>query len=309
MRLLVTGAGGLLGLNLSLRALERGETVVGVDRLPLRAAPFDFIEADLLDSDALERTFDAARPESVIHCAALANVDACESDPESARRLNATLPGRIAAICRERGLRLIHISTDAVFDGEKEGIYDETDSPNPLSIYAQTKWEGENAVLDANPEAMVARVNFYGWSLSGKRSLAEFFVRALREGRGVNGFADVYFCPAFVMDLADILLAALEKNLHGLYHAVGGESMSKYEFGLRIARQFGFDESLITPISVSQSGLAARRSHNLRLSIHKLTTDLGASFPAFSAGLHAFYTQYQQGYPQKLQRYAHPATP
>ena len=305
MRLLVTGASGLLGLNLSLHALEQGHEVFGVDKLALRA-PFDFLQADLLDADSIVRMLDAARPDAVIHCAALADVDTCEANPDLARALNAALPRRIAENTARRGIRMIHISTDAVFDGEKEGVYVETDTPRPLSVYAETKLEGEKNVLEANPRAVVARVNFYGWSPSGKRSLAEFFVRNLREGNRVNGFEDVWFCPAFVGDLANILLAILKKNLHGLYHAVGRECMSKYAFGVQIARRFGFDESLISPISVSESGLTARRSHNLRLSIHKLTTDLGASFPAFSAGLDAFYTQYQQGYPQKLQQYTHP---
>ncbi len=306
MRLLITGASGLLGLNAALHALPR-HAVFGVDKRDLPGAPFDFLQADLLEAESLERILDWARPDALLHCAALANVDACETDSETARRLNAILPGSIAASCRRRGIRLIHISTDAVFDGTKSSPYLEFDPPHPLSVYAQTKLEGETAVLDANPDAVVARVNFYGWSLSGKRSLAEFFVSNLREGTPVNGFTDVWFCPAFVGDLAEILLKIFESNLRGLYHAVGGECMSKYEFGRRIARQFGFDESLLTPRSVDESGLTARRSHNLRLSIHKLTTDLGISFPSFSAGLTAFYTQYREGFPQKLQGYTQPA--
>jgi len=305
MRLLITGVSGLLGLNAALRAQPR-HTVIGVDRLTLANTPFDFIRADLLEENAVERILDETKPDALLHCAALANIDSCEKDPETARRLNAILPGSIAASCKQRGIRLIHISTDAVFDGKKAAPYLETDSPRPLSVYAQTKLAGEKAVLEANQAAVVARVNFYGWSLSGKRSLAEFFVSNLREGNHVNGFTDVRFCPAFVGDLADILLKIFEKNLHGLYHAFGGEAMSKYEFGVRIARQFGFDESLVLPRSVEESGLTARRSHNLHLSIHKLVTDLGISFPSFSAGLTAFHTQYQQGYPQKIQRYTHP---
>jgi dTDP-4-dehydrorhamnose reductase len=95
----------------------------------------------------------------------------------------------------------------------------------------------------------------------------------------------------------------LEKGLSGLYHVVGSEAITKYEFGLRIARQFGFDEDLVQPISVEESGLIARRSHNLRLSVHKLSTDLGIEIPGVSTGIEKFYTQYQQGYPQKMRSY------
>jgi dTDP-4-dehydrorhamnose reductase len=197
----------------------------------------------------------------------------------------------------------VHISTDAVFDGTKTGAYTEDDAPNPLSVYARTKRDGETAVLEANPNAIVARVNFYGWSMSGTRSLAEFFVNNLQAGKRVGGFTDVNFCPTFVGDLTDLLLAMLEKDLHGLYHTVGAECLSKYDFGVAIARRFGLDGSLIDPQSVDRSDLVARRSHNLCLSVHRLSTALGAPLPGFSTGLDRFYAQYQQGYPQKIRSY------
>ena len=303
MKILVTGASGLLGLNLSLRMHDKHQ-IIGVDRAKLGNTPFDLIKLDLLDWGALPKLLDATEPVALIHCAANALVDACEQTPDSAATLNAVLPGKLAELCAPRGIKLLHISTDAVFDGTKEGVYAEDDAPNPLSVYAQTKLDGENAVLDANPDAIIARVNFFGWSLSGTRSLAEFFVNNLGAGKEVKGFDDVYFCPMFVGDLADTLLGMIEKSLSGRYHVVGSRAITKYEFGQAIARQFGFDEGLIHPISVSDAGLTAKRSTNLRLSIHKLSTALGRDIPDFSTGLAKFYTQYQQGYPQKLRSYA-----
>jgi dTDP-4-dehydrorhamnose reductase len=230
-------------------------------------------------------------------------VDACEADPSGSLRLNASLPESLAEGAARRGIRMIQISTDAVLDGTREGFYTEEDAPNPLGVYAETKLAGERAVLRVNPDAIVARVNFFGWSLTGKRSLAEFFVNHLRADKTVNGFMDVYFCPMFVGDLAETLLLMLEKKLTGLYHAVGSQPLSKYEFGLEIARQFGFDPGLIKPISVAQSDLIASRSRNLRLSVHKLSTALGRPIPGFSTGLNRFYTQAQQNYPQKIVSY------
>jgi dTDP-4-dehydrorhamnose reductase len=303
MKILVTGASGLLGLNLAL--MKNGtHTVVGVDRSKLLGTPFELFKADLLAPEAEARILETLKPDAVIHTAANADVDSCESDPEGARRLNAEFPGRLASACAKRGIRLIHISTDAVFDGTKDGVYVETDAPNPLGVYSRTKLAGEQAVLVTNPQAVVARVNFFGWSLSGARSLAEFFVNKLSAGEACSGFTDVYFCPLFVGDLAETLIRMLEKDLSGLYHVVGSEALSKYDFGVRIARQFGFDEALVIPRSVEESGLKARRSHNLRLSIHKLSTALGQEIPGVSAGIAQFYTQAQQGYPQKMRSYA-----
>jgi len=302
MRLLITGSSGLLGLNLALDA-ARSHHVFGVDRNTLASVPFELIKADLLDPDAVHRILDESKPDAVIHCAALANVDTCESNPELAYQINADFPARLADACARRQVRLIHISTDAVFDGQKDGAYIENDLPNPQGAYAQTKLEGERAVIQINPTAIVARVNFYGWSLSGKRSLAEFFINNLSNGKNVNGFTDVLFCPMLVNRLGDVLLVMLERNLRGLYHVVGPQAMSKYQFGVEIARKFGLKESLISPQSVDKSGLNARRSHNLWLSTNKLSTDLGMTLPSFSTGLDEFYTQYQQGYPQKIRSY------
>lgn len=305
MKLLITGASGLLGLNLALEAMSAHE-VIGVDRGKLVRAPFRVVKTDLLAPDAVETLLDATRPEWVVHCAALADLEACEDDPGLARRLNADIPAQLASACAARGIRLVHISTDAVFDGTKDGFYTEEDTPNPLGIYAQTKLAGERAVLDAYPGAVVARVNFYGWSLGGRRSLAEFFFNNLTHNKSMSGFTDVVFCPMFVRHLAGVLLSMLEKRLSGLYHAVGAQAMSKYQFGVEIARKFSLPESEISPKSILSSGLTARRSHNLWLSTDKLSTDLGESLPEFSTGLDEFFTQYRQGYPQKIRSYVQP---
>lgn len=302
MRLLVTGASGLLGLNFALEAQNTHE-VVGQHRGRLLHAPFQLVRADLLDDGVVGSLLDETRPDAVIHCAALADLDACEANPELARRLNTEIPGGLAKACAKRKVRFAHISTDAVFDGQKDGFYTESDEPVPLGIYAQTKLEGERAVQAVNMHAIVARVNFYGWSLGGKRSLAEFFFNNLKHGKSMSGFTDVRFCPMLANDLARLLLLMLERGLSGLYHVVGPQAMSKYQFGVEIARRFGLSESGISPKSIHSSSLIARRANNLSLSTHKLSTDLGRPLPAFSTGLEEFYAQYQQGYPQKIQSY------
>ena len=121
MRLLITGASGLLGLNLSLAA-RNAHTVIGVDRGRLAAPPFELIQLDLTDRGSIERALTESSPDAVIHCAAIADVDACEREPALARRMNTDLPGRIAGACAAKGVTMVHISTDAVFDGTKTGI-------------------------------------------------------------------------------------------------------------------------------------------------------------------------------------------
>ena len=281
----------------------REHEVIGVDRGKLKSAPFQVVHTNILNRAAINSILESTMPDWLINCAALANLEECEEHPELATVLNVDLPAQLASACAERGIRFVHISTDAVFDGEQDEAYTEEDVPNPLSLYSQTKLDGEQATFSENRDAIVARVNMFGWSLPGRRSLGEFFVNNLGEGRNVNGFTDVFFCPMLVNMTARLLLEMLEKKLSGLYHVVGAQAMNKYQFGREIARTFGLQESLIVPKSVEASELTAKRSHNLRLSIHKLSTALGHEIAPFSTGLTEFYTQFQDGYPQKIRSY------
>ncbi len=299
--LLVTGASGLLGLNLCLDAAAAGRyRVVGqVNRHALRGAPFTVLAADLARPGEFARVLAETRADLVVHTAALANLEACEKDPQISARLNGELPGEVAEACRSAGARLVHLSTDAVFDGLLGGCREE-DPPNPQGVYARDKLAGERAVQAANPQAAIARVNFYGWSLSGRRSLAEFFYANLSEGRPVNGFTDVLFCPLAANQLGDILLEMLEKGLSGVFHTLSSEHQSKYAFGVALARRFGLDESLITPISVDQAGLLARRSPNLTLRVDKLEAALGRKMPGQAEGLERLHALWAEGRPQLI---------
>jgi dTDP-4-dehydrorhamnose reductase len=336
LRLLITGASGLLGLNLALSAAGRTSSTepAGVHEIfgvthqhLLHNTPFHVLQADLLERGALERLLDTVQPDCVIHCAALANLDDCEADPDLAYHLNAKLPGRLATLVAKSGarakpIRLVHISTDAVFDGAR-GDYGEEDTPNPLGVYARTKLAGERAVTAVNPQAIIARVNLFGWSLIGQRSLGEFFFNNLSAGKQVMGFTDVYFCPMLANDLAGILICMLEAQLSGLYHVVSREATSKYDFGVAVARRFGLDESLITPTPIAVSGLRAPRSPNLTLRTDKLRTALAqiselsppshpwgekggmrGELPSWQEGLERFYELYRSGYPQMLKQMA-----
>jgi len=301
MRLLVTGASGLLGMNLACQAASRHVVTGTVNANHLSGVPFDVRAADLSTQDDLERLLDAVQPEAILHTAALAYPEKCEENPDLAERLNACLPGWVASAAVRAGIPLLHVSTDAVFDGVQGG-YGEDDLPNPRNLYARTKLAGERAVAEIDPRALIIRTVFYGWSLSGQRSLAEWFYTNLAAGNRIRGFTDAFFCPLIAGDLAGLLLEMLERGLTGVYHVVSPESISKYDFGVRIARLFGFDEGLIAPASVADSGLKAARSANLSLRGDKLIRDLGTIPPGQAAGLQKFYQQYRDGIPEKIRR-------
>jgi dTDP-4-dehydrorhamnose reductase len=300
MRILVTGASGLLGLNLALEASQQHEVFGSVYENEILTRSFKVLQSDLTEPGALEKLVDTCDPEWVINCAALANLEACEANPALAKKLNSELPEKLANYVAKGGARLVHISTDAVFDGTR-GNYTEEDKPNPLSVYARSKLDGEQAVQQANPDAVIARVNIYGWSLSGRRSLAEWFVNNLSAENSIMGFTDVYFCPLHVKHLAKILLLMLERELKGMYHVVSSECCSKFDFGRRLAGLFSLDESLIEPYSVSDSDLTAARSRNLTLKAAKLNNALGVNTPGIDTGLEEFFNEFEIGYPGFIQ--------
>ena len=307
MHLLITGATGLLGLNLTLVATDVGHQVTGLARTRgLRTGAFQLMQVDLAETDAALSMIEGVSPDAIIHCAALANLNQAEESPELAQKINGEVPGELAGFAAAKGIPFLHISTDAVFDGQ-EGGYSETDAPHPLSIYAQTKLAGEYAVQEAYPDACIARVVFYGWSLSGTRSLSEFFFNGLSEGRSVKGFTDTFFCPLYAEDLAWILLEMLDDGLSGIYHVVSPESVSKYDFGLKIARAFGFDENLIQPVQMKSLSRGAPRSLNLTLTSAKLEGALGWTLPGINSGIERLYRRWQDGYPETLQHYAEPS--
>jgi dTDP-4-dehydrorhamnose reductase len=302
-RFVVTGASGLLGLNLSLQ-ISANDGVLGIaNTSPLKGLSFEIREMDLVSDNFEEDILETYKPDVVIHCAAIANLEECEKNPELAYQTNAIVPGDLAYQCRKRGVKFVHISTDAVFDG-KTGNYSEDDLTNPLSVYAKTKRAGEKNVQKQNSDAIIARVNFFGWSLSGTRSLGEFFVNNLISKNPVNGFVDVNFCPLYVSHLSDLLLAMVRADLSGIYHVVSSEHMSKYEFGCAIAEKFGLDHTLINPISVTESNLKAERSLNLTLSTKKLSSDLHLTIPTPQDGINQFYEFYQSGYAQNIRNYS-----
>ncbi|MBS3751430.1 MAG: SDR family oxidoreductase [Anaerolineales bacterium] len=290
-----------MGSNLALDFSNQDLVFGLVNNRLLDTERFSVLQGNLLQKGVLEDVITRVQPQIIIHCAGLTKIDQCERQPERAYLLNANLPKKVAEFTSQLKIKLLHISTATVFDG-RDGPYSENDTPHPLSVYAKTKLEGEKAVLRQDPNAIIARVSLFGWSPSGERSLAEFFFNHLKQEKMVHGFTDVVFCPLFVNHLGPIFRSLMEGNFRGLYHVTSSYCLSKYEFGRLIAEKFGFDPDLIQPLSVEEGDLKAERSKDLRLNNRKLVRDTKQEPPPLSTGLDEFYTRYQQGYPQMLQK-------
>lgn len=296
-RILIAGAGGLLGINLALEAARHYEVFGVLHDQTLNDPGFETLQADLLEPGEIARVLDESKADWVINCVALANLDAAEQNPELAQRLNTELPGRLALETAKRGMRFLQVSTDAVFDGVK-GDYDEEDAPLPLSVYGRTKRLAELAVKAAHPHVLIVRPNFFGWSVSGERSLAEFFYNNLSANRETPGYTDRIFCPLLATDLASMMLALLVKNSRGIYHAASSDQLSKYDFGVEIAKRFGLNADLIRPMETKD--ITAPRALNLTLRTTRVAKVLGHRPPTIKEGIEKLFDQFQSGYRSRL---------
>ena len=290
MKLVVTGASGVLGREICLAALRRGHEVLalGGSRAPTIPGVKQARAFDLCSEAALEALILEEFPHAVVHCAALPTIETCLAEPAKAKALNAEVPKKLAQLCFHLGAKLVHLSTDTVFDGVA-GNYQPTDKPAPLNLYGETKAAAEVEVLRYGREhAAVLRTSpIIGNSVTGDRGLHERLFASWKEGRPSSLFTDEIRQPVEVSNLADVTIELCERpNLSGLFHWAGTEAMSRHEIGLRIARHFGLNaETLVRPLSRADVPAAAARPRDLSLRLHPLAGKLRTQAQSFDEQL------------------------
>ncbi|MDD5317385.1 MAG: SDR family oxidoreductase [Candidatus ainarchaeum sp.] len=276
MRVLVTGASGLLGFRVARLAARAHSVVAAYSTTPVELAGAETVRLDVLDRESVFRAVKSADPDTIIHCAAMAGVDDCERFPEKAVAVNGTGTESLAMAARNVGAKLAYVSTDYVFDGKKQGAYTELDAPNPINSYGRSKLRGEFAARLAGNYAVARTSVLFGWNLCGSReNFYAKMVGALKRGEQVQLDTSSIVTPTFVENAAEGLVRIGESGARGLFHVSGGVAMNRFEFGLLAARVFGFDESLITPSTPGEFGWLAKRPENSALSAEKAERELG----------------------------------
>jgi dTDP-4-dehydrorhamnose reductase len=280
---LVTGASGLLGTALCTALAGEGHRVVRHGRsLP----PGDHLAFPLENLALIEPAVREQKPDWIIHAAGNTSVDGCEQEPGAARRLHVEASAELARAARQHGSRLLYVSTDSVYDGERGGTHAEDDPLVPCNLYALTKREGELACREALDTTLVARVNFFGLHPYRRQGLAAWIMTELQAGRGINGFTDVFFNPLGNHDLAALIVRAIHNDLPGgVYNFGAADSCSKYDFARRIALLLGLDAGLVSPSAIVSAALQARRPRNTVMDIRKLTAALRQPMPTIRDGL------------------------
>ncbi|MEK6925710.1 MAG: N-acetylneuraminate synthase family protein [Nanoarchaeota archaeon] len=299
MKILITGARGLLGSNLALMYSENNAVYATGKNKPT----FDFCENYEIDitSDEDVRKIEELKPDVVVHCAALTNVDYCEENIWEAVKLNAEGTEKISEACRKIGSYLVHISTDQVFDG-LIGDYSEESPSNPINVYGKTKLDAEKIIQKTNRNFCILRTNIYGWNMQDKSSLAEWILAKLEKKEEVSGFKDIFFNPINTTNLGRCILELIDKGYQGVLHLAGSEKISKYEFARKVAKIFGYDETLIRPISSDEVNFKARRPKKMTLNIEKAKNLLENKLKNVVEGLEEFKNLRDSGFLEELKK-------
>jgi dTDP-4-dehydrorhamnose reductase len=247
-KILLSGSGGQLGLELAGRLPERGHEVVALYRA----------ELDVADFEAVQGALEEHAPDLVVNAAAYTNVDGCEKETDLAYRVNALGPRNLAQLCRERGSDLLHVSTNYVFDGESERPYEPFDPPNPISTYGRTKLAGEEYVRQLTNRWYVVRsAGVYGRGYNFVRTMLR--VAADRDVLKVK--EDEFISPTYALDLAEGIIQVIEAGHYGLYHLTNSGSCSWYEFAKEIFDLAGVEVEVV-PVPGSEYPLPAARPAN-----------------------------------------------
>ena len=270
MRILVTGASGLLGKRLAELALQRGHDVISSYRnnVPVHGKP---LEVDLTRSIAVRKAFLGVRPDVIINTAAMTDVDKCELEPEAAFAANSKAVSNIANVAKETESFVVQVSTDYVFDGER-GAYSENDETRPVNKYGESKLEGEKAVMNQLDKRVwsIARSSvIYGWGRASRPNAATFVYEKLFKGESIRMARDMFSSPTLNTSLSEMLIEIAERQLPGIIHVAGATRLSRFDFAIGIAKTFGLDATLIKAVQARDLQWKAKRPADSSLIVER----------------------------------------
>jgi dTDP-4-dehydrorhamnose reductase len=304
-KLFITGISGLLGLNAALQCRSNLNVSGCYLSHPVALPEAEAFRLDVTDQDAVTSCLGRLHPDVILHTAGLTNVDACEAQPTLAYQLNVDAARHVAQIARQTGAQLIHISTDHLFSG-RDAMVTETAEPQPLNEYARTKFEAERVVRELCPDVLIIRTNFFGWGTSIRASFTDWILRSLANGQVLNMFTDIFFTPILINTLIDAILELQRQGARGIFNVAGGERLSKYEFGVQVARRHGYSETQIHPCSVRSFPFKAPRPRDMSLSTAKAAGMLGHLMPTMAESLAGLQRLQDQGWPERLEAAVRP---
>jgi dTDP-4-dehydrorhamnose reductase len=276
-KILITGGSGLLALNYAAAVKENKDVVLGLHERNVLINGVSSVFLNLDSVESLYKSLSEIKPNLVIHTVGLTNIETCEKNPQLAEYINVKLASNIATVSKNLDIKFVFISTDQLFEG-KASMYNEMETVVPLNIYGSTKAKAEREILAIHQEAMIIRTNFYGWGTTYRNSFSDFIYYKLKNKQPVQLFFDVFYTPILIEKLVEIIDKLVALNSYGIFNIVSDDRISKFNFGIILANVFGFDQSLISPVSINTSNDLVMRPGDMSLNNEKATNLLGNPF-------------------------------
>ena len=300
-RVLITGGSGLLALNWAQAMRNSCAITLGLHNREISLPGTDTKNIDLESVDKLASVFEDLECQVVIHAAGLTSVEQCESEPSLAHHVNVTLATNVAKACATLGIHLVHISSDHLFSGQ-EPLVTEDQLVAPLNVYGKTKAEAELRVREKNPQALLIRTNFFGWGTSYRTSFSDFVVAALRSGKEVTLYQDIFYTPIVIETAAKAVHDLIDLKVGGIFNIVGDDRVSKYDFGIALADKFNLDPRGISPGLFANQPALTQRPLDMSLSNNKLRSLLGRPVGGLQEQMALLHQQELNGLAQEIRR-------
>lgn len=272
--ILITGGSGLLAINWAIQRRHTDQVHCLMNHRMISIDGVTSHRADLADPVATKTLVEEIAPNIIVHTAGLTDVNQCECDAERSRIANVEIARNMAQICADLSIKLIHISTDHLFDGTAP-FASEDDPAAPQNIYARHKLEAEKAVLEQHQDALIVRTTFFGWGPHYRRSFSDKILDTLENKGDLHMFDDVFFTPLSTRRLIDLSHQVADKGCSGIINICGGERISKYDFSVKLAKAFGHDADFIQPVQTARQRHPVTRPKDLSLSSLQMNELLG----------------------------------
>ncbi|MCZ2473317.1 SDR family oxidoreductase [Aquirufa ecclesiirivi] len=298
--ILLTGGSGLLAVNWFYSKRNEYSVYLGLNERQIHPHGGHVLSLDFTSEAILMKQLEAIHPSVVIHTAGLTSVEKCESKPDLAYHINVELSSLVANATKRLGIPLVHISTDHLFEGNASMLSEEAPT-QAINVYGQTKALAEKAVLQINPNALLIRTNFYGWGTSYRKSFSDHIIQALRDHQTLHLFDDVHYTPILAENLIQTVHDLLDKKAKGIYHVVSDDRISKYEFGVLLAEEFGLDKSLIHKSTLASQTNLVKRPADMSLSNRKVSELLGRNLGTVKQHIAQLHQQELDGKTQEIQ--------
>lgn len=294
-KVVIIGSNGLLGQTVVNKIyghdLYKLYTMASGENRNSKATNIAYFEINLSDFKTIKLQLNLIDPDFIINALAMTNVDACELEKETCDAINVAFVKKLALVSKELRARFIHISTDFIFDGEKEDFYEELDIPNPVNYYGLSKLKAEKAIQGITSNFTILRtILVYGKVENMKRSNLVLWVKkSLENGESIRVINDQYRMPTYVGNLANACVAAMDKEATGIFHISDKEYLSIYQIALQIADFYNLPKDLIREISTEELGQKAKRPPKTGFVLDKAVNDLGYNPLSFVDGLTLFH--------------------